>query len=361
MLNLDHFLAKRVDLPFSKAATDTYRFLLPRAAFFDKRVRGKYKNATVVLTHVIKTMVKLVGCIIDGHRTDKVELKAIDINSWIHKRHPECTHDNVFIFCYDTPGRNNSEVSVVYENPKNALELFTTESEHLLFVPKSRENSKTFTSSVMVCTTVYDTPMYFGAWLRYQKTLGVDFVYINAMESFLSSKVFNDTFLQNSLSSGFVQLKVWKEYLNPEALFYHSQALYYQNCVYRFQGVYDYAIMGDTDDFLIPSGGQIHQILQDIFNPNPRVGSTRLTWIRYFEPTGGFNFTEDTIADGNLTRYVNISLSKDEHNYKSIHKLSAISEVGVHLVSEQMKGYKWIRAPNNVLYMAHIKKHKPKI
>ena len=161
----------------------------------------------------------------------------------------------------------------MYENPRKAWELFTTESEHALFIPKSREKSKTFASSVVACTTVFDTPPYFSAWLRYQKTLGVDSVYINAMESFLNSKAFNDTFFQDSLSSGFVQLKVWKEYLIPEALFYHSQALYYQNCVFRFQGVYDYAVMLDTDDFLIPSGGQIHQILQDIFDPNPNLGS----------------------------------------------------------------------------------------
>ena len=355
MLNMSH-LPQRVDLPFSKAVTDL-PYLLPRAAFFDKRVRGKNKNATVILAHIAKIPLNLVACIIDDHITREVMVKSLGLNKWIHMHHPQCTHDNVVIFCYNTSARNNSEVLIMYENPRNALELFTTESEHPLFVPKSREKSKTFASSVVVCTTVYDTPMYFGAWLRYQKTLGVDLVYINAMESFLSSKAFNDTFFQDSLSSGFVQLKVWKEYLNPEALFYHSQALYYQNCIFRFQGVYDYAIMGDTDDFLIPSGGQIHQILQDIFNPNPKLGSIQLNWIRYFEPMGGFNLTKDTIADGNLTRYVNASLAKDEHNHKSIHKLSVTSEVGVHIVSEQMKGYKWIHAPRNILYMAHIKNH----
>ena len=72
---------------------------------------------------------------------------------------------------------------------------------------------------------------------------------------------------------------------------------------------------------------------------------------------GGFNLKKDTIADGNLTQYVNVSLAKDEHNYKSIHKLSVTSEVGVHIVSEQMKGYKWIHTPRNILYMAHIKNH----
>ena len=359
MFNTSH-LPHRVDLPFSKAVTD-FPYLLPRAAFFDKRVRGKNKNATVILAHIAKIPLNVVACIVDGHITKGVRVRSLNVNKWIHRFHPDCTHDNIVIFCYNTPARNNSEVLIMYENPRKAWEHFTTESEHALFIPKSREKSKTFASSVVACTTVFDTPPYFGAWLRYQKTLGVDLVYINAMESFLSSKAFNDTFFQDSLSSGFVQLKVWKEYLIPEALFYHSQALYYQNCVFRFQGVYDYAVMLDTDDFVIPNGGQIHQILQDIFDPNPNLGSIRLTWIRYFEPVGGFNLTKDTIVDGNLTRYVNVSLGKDVRNFKSIYKLSVTSEAGIHIVGEQMQGYKWIHAPSNMLYMAHMKKQKPKI
>ena len=86
-------------------------------------------------------------------------------------------------------------------------EIFITDSEHPLFVPKSRENSKEFASSVMACTTAFGTPPYVGAWLRYQKTLGVDLVYINAAESFLYGDSLDDTFLQESLENGFVQLK----------------------------------------------------------------------------------------------------------------------------------------------------------
>ncbi len=266
-----------VDIPFNESYAESYGYLVPRAAFFDKRARGNYKNATVILTHVIKSMVQPVGCIVDGYHIFKVELKALRINRWIHAKHPECTYDNVFIFCFDTPGRNNSKVSIMYENPKNKSEIFITDSEHPLFVPKFRDNSKEFASSVMACTTVFGTPPYFGAWLRYQKTIGVDLVYINADETFLCGDAYKDTFLQESIRKGFVQLKVWKEYLKPGALFYHSQALYYQNCLYRFQGVYEYAIMSDFDDFLIPAHGKdISKTLQTIFDPKPKLGGIQL-------------------------------------------------------------------------------------
>lgn len=343
-----------LDIPFNKSYSKNYSYLIPRAAFFDKRVRGDYKNATVILTHVIKSMVKPLGCIVDGHPTFKVELKAISINRWIHTWHPECTHDNVLIFCFDTPGRNNSKVSVIYENPKNKFEIFITDSEHPLFVPNSRENSKKFVSSVMACTTVFGTPPYFGAWLRYQKTIGVNLVYINAAETFLCGDAYKDTFLQESIRNGFVQLKVWTEYLKPGALFYHSQALYYQNCIYRFQGVYKYAIMGDFDDFVIPARGKdINKILQTIFDPKPKLGGIQLDWLRYFEPDGGFNY--DIILAGNFIRYIEANPGMDERNHKSIHKLSATSDVGIHKIAGQMKGHNWIRAPRNMVYMAHFK------
>ena len=341
-----------IEVPFNKSYSENYRYLIPRAAFFDKRVRGNYKNATVILTHVIKSLVKPVGCVVNGQHSSKVELKPININGWIHSAHPECTHDNVLIFCFNTPGRNNSKVSVMYENPKNKSEIFVTDSEHPLFVPKSRESSKKFASSVMACTTVFGTPPYFGAWLRYQKTIGVDLVYVNAADTFLCGDAFKDTFLQESIKNGFVQLKVWKEYLKPGALFYHSQALYYQNCVYRFQGIYNYAIMSDFDDFVIPAG-DIGDTLQSLFDPKPKLGAVQLEWFKYFEPDGGFN--NDEILAGKFMQYIEAEPGVVEHNSKSIHKLTATSDVGIHKVSGQMKGYTWTRAPKNKVYMAHFK------
>ena len=243
---------------------------------------------------------------------------------------------------------------VLYQNPKNKSEIFITDSEHPLFVPKSRENSKEFASSVMACTTVFGTPPYFGAWLRYQKTIGVDLVYVNAADTFLCGDAFKDTFLQQSIKSGFVQLKVWKEYLKPKALFYHSQALYYQNCLYRFQGVYKYVIMSDFDDFLIPAGGKdVGEILQSLFDPKPKLGGIQLDWLRYFEPDGGFNY--DEILAGRFIQYIQAEPRVIENNSKSIHKLSATSDVGIHKIAGQMKGYTWTRAPRDMVYMAHFK------
>lgn len=356
-----------VKLPFSTAVETTHRLVLPRAAYFDGRRRGKYANATVILAHMNKSIIDrniIITCIVGGHKVNFFKVQTMKINKWIDRNHPECTHDNVIIICYNTPGHDKARVSLVYKNPDNSSEYLETDSEHTLFIPHATSNSskqdKT-ASGVIVCTTVFESPPYFREWLHYQKTLGVDFVYINAQESFTKSKLFDDLFFKHLLIGGFAEVKVWKEYLNKKEIFYHSQALYYQNCLYRFQNVYEYVIMSDTDDFLIPKGVDmmsmgLHQLLLNVFELKPILGSIRLRWIRYYEPTCGLNFT--AIHDGNLTRHLNMSSAVREKNFKSIHKISATLEAKIHEVAELMPGYHWSIVPDDLLYMSHVKKRR---
>lgn len=348
----------RINLPFNVTTHERYRHILVRAAYFDKRRYGRHQNATVLLAHVKKSIVNsnlVISCSINGHSAIEFDIKSLDLNNWIHTYHRECTYDDVLIYCYDIQARNNSRVLLVYENPNNRSEHFTTESEYPLFIPSHGKEERT--ASVMTCTTVFDTPPHFGAWIRYQKTLGVSLVYINAHDSFTQSKEFNDSFFQKSLKNGFVHLQVWKEYLKPGALFYHSQGLYYQNCIFRFLGQYVYSIMSDTDDFLILRDGRpldIGHTLHSIFNLEKNTGSIRLKWVRYVQP---MNFTEEAIFDGNLTRHVDISLAAEEDDVKSIYKLSVTKEANIHFVAKMLPGYKSILIPRTVAYMAHIKRY----
>ena len=352
-----------IEMPFSVAVAEEFHYLLPRAAYFDKRVRGKDKNAVVVLTHLTDD-VKLVACKINDSLTQTFAVKPLRVSPWIHQKF-NCTHDNVLIHCLNAPAQNNSDVFIVYKNPENESEYISVQSEYPLFVPKERKSS----STVMVCTSVFDTPPHFGAWIRYQKTLGVDMVHINAHESFLSSTSFNDTFFLESLHNGFIQLQVWKEYLPPGALFYHSQALFYQDCLYRYLGVYDFCMCADSDDFLISIDNQtsgIHRLVEKLFIQTSRqTDSAALKWIRYLEPNNGFiNPFEIEIKDGNLTRYMNHSTHEDEGlgRSKSIYRLLAMAELGVHesiqfLLSSKQPWKQFISVRATTAYVAHIKKN----
>ena len=351
-----------IEMSFDIAVTEDFHYVLPRAAYFDKRSRGKHKNATVLLTHMTSN-VKLVACKINNYTSRAFQVKPLKVNKWIRQKFSDCTHDNVLIFCYDSSGQNNSDVFIVYKNPENESELISVKSEYPLFIPQERKSH----SSVMVCTTVFDTPPHFGAWIRYQKTLGVDMIHINAQESFLSSHSFNDTFFLESLRNGFIQLQVWKEHLPPGATFYHSQALFYQDCLYRYIGVYDYCMCVDTDDFLVSMDNQnsgIHQLVGKLFS-HKQTNSASLHWIRYLERKEGFiDPPELETLDGNLTKYINTSTHEDEGfgRTKSIYRLSAMVELGIHesveFLSSKQTWKQFSHIHVTTAYVAHIKKNR---
>ena len=369
-----------IQVPFRTAVANKIFHILPRAAFLDSRNQGHHSNTTVILAQMSKSILSLplcksmvIACKIGDYVIKSLEVRSLRINIWLHKRFPNYTHEDVMIFCYNVPTSavgelNNSVVSVVYLNPENMSEYIAVESEHSLFIPNER-NSQSSTS-VMTCTTVFDTPPHFGAWIRYQKTLGVDMVHINAQESFLSSNPSNDSSFLESLQNGFVKLSVWKEYLPPGGSFYHSQALYYQYCLYRYLGVHDYCVCADTDDFLVSIDDKdfgVHKLVERLFHRRRfkhSVGSCALEWIRYVEPENGFDPPEENITSGNLTQYVDTSYG-GEHDgelTKSIYKLSAMLELRVHGSKQFLHREKFRHSASNRNegYMAHIKKTRLK-
>ena len=111
-----------VEMSFNAALTEKFHYLLPRAAYFDKTMCGKHKNAVVVLTHLSSCVkLSLVGCKINGTLTRVFEVKPLRVNQWIHYKF-NYTHDNVIVNYYNIPAHNNSNVFVVYRNPENELE-----------------------------------------------------------------------------------------------------------------------------------------------------------------------------------------------------------------------------------------------
>ena len=118
-------------------------------------------------------------------------------------------------------------------------------------------------------------------------------------------------------------------------------------------------MMVDTDDFVTPrTNTTLQHCLDNLFVE--KVGSIRLRWVRYYEPKCGLNLTGNLTSHnvGNLTQYMNISSASLSRNVKSVHKLSSTLEAKVHEVGELVPGYRWIIAPESVIYTAHLKKLK---
>ena len=339
-------------------STSLTRYVLPRAAFFDNRQRGRHKNATVILASIHKSLIGrhlIKACIVDGQEIKRIKVQPLIANKWIHKLHPECTYNNTMIFCFDVPRiRNHSKVQLVFRDPDEDNYL-GIETEHRLHIPQQKRRQKFHSDSnnssslsVLACATVFGAPPYFLQWLHFQKSIGVDMVYLNAQESFVNSSAFNNSFLQESIANGFVMIKVWKDYLGDK-VFYHNQAMYYNNCLYRFQGVYDFLMMFDSDDFFFSRlrPAPVQEVLQHLFTKD--VGSVELEWRRYYDPfPGGFNYS-------NIEQFVDISPGIPEDNIKSIHKISATIEIRVHAVVEMLDGFTVKRADYRIAHVAHIK------
>ena len=349
----------RSSLPFKDAIHEGYKYVLPRAAYYDQRKIHGHKNAIVILVHMSKEVLKknlVVGCIVNDIHAKKFSVMPFVMNGWIHGFHPHLSYDDVMVFCYDTPINiaGNNSVAIEYKHPKDNEHIVSIQSEGGLFIP-SFEPANKARSSVMVCITAYGTPPCFKDWLHYQKTLGVDLVYINAQESFMNSTVYSDAFFQESLSNGFVQVKVWNEYLSRKEVFYHSQLLYYHDCLYRFQGVYNYAIILDTDEFYV-TDENIHPHLDELFSKYSNIGALRLDEVIYHAPVGGFNRSNKEISkDGNLPRYAVREEKKKFTNFKSVCKLAATVELSVHTIVRMMPGFREYKVPKATAYIAHMK------
>ena len=336
-------------------STSPSRYVLPRAAFFDSRPRGRHKNATVILASIHRSLIgrhRIKACIVNQQEIRSIKVQPLIANKWIHKIHPECSYNNTMIFCFDVPQhiRNHSKVELIFKDP-DSENFVSIETEHSLYIPQRKRRRKfpyNRSSTVLACATVFESPPYFLQWLHFQKSIGVDMVYLNAQESFVNSSVFNDSFLQESIRNGFVTVKVWKDYLGDK-VFYHNQAMYYNNCLYRYQGVYEFVMMFDSDDFFFSRlrPAPVREVLRYLFTED--VGSIELEWRRYYDPyRGSFNHTD-------IEQFVDISPGIPENNIKSIHRLSATIEIRVHAVVEMLDGYTIERADYRIAHVAHIK------
>ena len=107
------------------------------------------------------------------------------------------------------------------------------------------------------------TPLYVGKvplstdgllyyWLRYQKAIGVDHVHMIAEDTIVAAGYFNHPVFRAALKENYLSIDFWPEWFNSTEILYRSQHLAYNDCLYRFQGAYDYIVFSDADDFFVP-------------------------------------------------------------------------------------------------------------
>ena len=329
--------------------------LVIRSAFIDLRTRDGHTNSTVIFAEVSKEFRRhelMVGCGVDGQEAEEYRVHTLYWD-WIDYRYPKLTHEEVMVVCYNLQAHNGSAAFIRYRVGPNST---MVNRKDVTIVSTSNRSDKRGT--VVICTTCYGKPPWLGEWLRYQKTLGVDLVQMYVEDKFIGDSQ-NKESTQPHVEKGFLKIEYRKTYFNSTQIYYHSQTLNYNDCLYRHQNTHQYAMFVDTDDFFVP---RLHNktvltyYLQK-FMQN-RKAAVRFHWHKYF-PDCGLLQAPDSVKDGNITSKLKVKESIVTTNTKFACRPSATTQVTVHKPLYLLNGYhEAYTVDSNEAYVAHVRLHQ---
>ena len=337
---------------------DRYVLVVPRRAYYDNRtVRGEPRNMLVILTEVEDSMVNsIVACEINGNLTKKIRTMKED-TGWVRKNKPGYTHCMVIVQCMGLPFQsilNGSNTSIIYRKQSDPFySRVWTEKPLYISAPLAVKRG-----SVMTCSTLFGHPEKFEPWLKYQKTIGVDFVKLNVHPSFSQKATSLYPYLKEAIETGFVEMETWQD-ITDDRFYYHAQLVKYNDCLYRYKDEYEYAFFLDYDDFFNPVTPTHKDAIYHLekFFANKQTGAVYFGWLQ-MECTPVEKKMKD-LADGNLTAILSGYKVRWRSETKMAARLYAVEQVAIHLVKSFLPGYraKRLRAGDSA-YIAHVRKTK---
>ena len=343
--------------------------LVVRRAYYDSRKRKGHKSSVVFVLEKKRSVSSSVfkGCQVGSTYSSKVHYRRSMQYEWA-SANKHVTKDVGFVDCFDIDGVSDGDSAFLRISQLQVgsvkLKEVNIKSQRNLIVPQSRM-SLPHPSLVSCIATVRmgeippsaDGMLY--QWLRYQKTIGVDHVHMIAEDTFATKGGLDHPIVENALKENFLSIDFWPRWFNKTEIHHSSQHLAYNDCLYRFQGVYDYVLFSDSDDFFVPCGESksIKTYLKRWCVG--KTASCNFHW-RQFYPHHGWSL-KSVGPDGNLTATLTSKKSKPSNDYKSAHQIKGIVDVGVHVAKSLMPGYKQTRVPWKEAYFAHLRKYVPRI
>ena len=325
-----------------------------RAVYFDNRAREGHKNVSVFLIEARKKIIDndwISACEIDGSTSNDFEVHQLFINGWVGKiidEKPFLTHTMALLDCYDMKARNGCVTRLHFKSSKNGF-VVPVESERPYYMPVVHGGPEYKTASCI--GIIYANPPYLKDWLNYQRTIGVDHVFMVADNSFTGV---SDSYIKEARESGFLTLEVWTARLKSNIqVQYHSQMLAYHDCMYKSQGSYDYMLFCDQDDFFIPQ--MKNKSLKYYISHWCFKGTCEFDWNEFYPDCG---MKVGPVRDGNLSKLLVSKTHLDTHIKKCLHKLSSILEVGIHDARRMFATHQIVKVPYSVAYVAHIRKYR---
>ena len=333
---------------------DVYSSMVIRSAYIDKRVKDGHKHSVVIFAEVSMELRKyglIEGCGA-GADTIAINAKAFKITPlyflWINENYPKLTHEEIMIDCYDLELHENNTVFLRYRPLPNSNILITS-AVNVTYTVRGGD----YKDKVVVCTTCFGKPYWLSEWLKYQKTIGVDLVQLYVEEQFMSDNE-NLKIIESYIQEGFVKVENRKTYFNTSQIYYHSQLLNYNDCLYRHQEVFEYAFFLDNDDFFIPrlpNKTNIHHYINQFF-PKDNQASVEFKWRKYY-PAADCGLTQplSSLKDGNVTRLLKVKEFWAATEAKFVCRPTLTTMVGIHTTGRELERTTTVRALINVAYV----------
>ena len=119
-------------------------------------------------------------------------------------------YEEIIVKYYDLPVMAGGQAYIMYKTATDSL-IYNVESEYPVFFPAPRvKPTGKHNFTVVTCTKVHDKGVtWLPEFIRYQKTLGVDHVHINILDTFLK-----DGGLQKHLKDPYLAQAALKGYLS---------------------------------------------------------------------------------------------------------------------------------------------------
>jgi len=333
------------------------RLVIPRRAYYDHRNvwMPQKGNVVILLTEMNDLAVNTIkACKINGNIT--ISRVEIINSSWVRKKFPHITYFTVLIECLFVPSEalvHGSKVHLIHKQETDDC-YSQVESEQPLVVKHLKPGFvERGPSSVIICISVFKRPQFFNEWLKYQKHIGIDRVHIAADPSFSVNATSAYPYLREALDSGFATMEVWNNPLGKK-VFYYSQILKLQDCVMQNEGIFQYGLLLDSDEFfnpLIPTQKSIGFYMRKHYQFANNVATVCFKWVKYFCQVHPYR----AVDTGNLTATLdNLTDVKIRPERKCIHKLSNVLSIGIHRVNIAVKGF-YTRNAGNTAYIAHFR------
>jgi hypothetical protein len=349
--------------------------LVVRSVYFDDRVRNGHESILVFLVAIKRSIFDsklIVGCGSGNQMSLNFTVRFTEedhlMHNWLAKSKGPIPfpHEEFILECYDLSVTNQTRAYVMYKTSNDST-VYVVDSEHPLIIPAPRvQPSGKYNFTVVTCTVVHSKNVsWLLEFIRYQRTIGVDHVYLNILDSFIKDGGFKahleDPHFAQAMTEGFVTVSVWTDwYESKDEIYNFSVMLRKLDCVYRFRGMYDYAFLLDPDDFFTPQIPGKHNLKDYILDwcYDTSTGSCTFHWLWYYP--GACGMRNEYANDGNITSKLKSYKIFDNGKFKSVHLTSAILDSGYHHADCEFQtcllpGYKVVYVPQHVAYVAHLR------